>query len=159
MGMIWCDVDGVVRDFVTGVMRVTGERVDVTEWDAQVGGMRLSEWAKHPYIYDICPPYPQAGRFVQSLPKPVFFITTAPYIPTVQWLSRYGFLHLSSGLLQVHSHTHKLAFLGDGDWLIDDCPHLRHERLLPVKRPWNPSGLTYDEIIGRLSWDIAKSLK
>jgi len=122
--MIWVDLDGVLRDYVTSMGLAQDEvrsyhdpRLDPPD------PARLLE----------APPYEGAIPFFRSLPYPKGICTCAPLETVEPWLRKVGLWPTS--LAWFTTVAHKL-FLGG--ILIDDHPYLEgRPRVITVGRPWN----------------------
>ena len=165
---ILCDIDGVLRNLISGICSVAGKEYtqeihdSITKWDTDLFGKPIPEWAKNPEVFQLAPPYNGAHKFVRGMSSkfPFYYLTCQNKNPeilkaTYNWLANWGFIKKGNGVLVVYQHKHKAEIQqATGWWLIDDHPELTELfykdecKFIGFRRPWNSKGWAedYDQI-------------
>ena len=124
-GVIWFDVDGVLRDFE---MAVWGKRCD--EWMKDVYGVELFQFVNgNLSLLETAPvlEYLEVVKYTHKwLGEPVHILTRQPDAwvePTRRWLQSH-FGDVPFNMKVVKGKESKLKVLGFADLLVDDHPEL-----------------------------------
>ena len=172
MSYLFCDVDGVIRDLLSGIAVMAGKEMtpeiynNVSSWDCEIFGKRIKDWIRVPSVFLIAPPYSGSLDFIEKVSEKykVIFFTCQNRIPdftiaSVEWLHEWRFDEYSHGLFFVHSYEDKMKFIDSfieepECYFLDDHPDLCEkfilfDNFLSFVRPWNPCGdvKSYDDVI------------